>query len=101
MIRIVSKKEGFRRCGVAHPRGPVDYPDGHWTAEQLAALQAEPQLSVQIIQTEPPEADTSHESHTTHETNDQTPEAPAPPTPPAAPIAKRAAQKAAQKKGAK
>lgn len=48
MIQIVGKKEGFRRCGLAHPKGAVDYPDGHWTEEQLAALEAEPMLVVTI-----------------------------------------------------
>lgn len=52
MIQIVSKKEGFRRCGVAHAKGPVDYPDGHWTEEQLTALKAEPMLVVTFIEDE-------------------------------------------------
>ncbi|MHB1183392.1 MAG: HI1506-related protein [Desulfobulbia bacterium] len=52
MIQIVSKKEGFRRCGVAHVKGPVDYPDGHWTEEQLTALKAEPMLVVTFIEDE-------------------------------------------------
>ena len=51
MIRISSRKEGFRRCGVAHPKGVVDYPDGQWTEEQLAALRAEPMLVVTSITT--------------------------------------------------
>lgn len=48
MIQIVSKKEGFRRCGLAHPKGPVDYPTGQWTEDQLSALKAEPMLVVTI-----------------------------------------------------
>lgn len=50
MIQIVGKKEGFRRCGLAHPKGAVDYPDGHWTEEQLADLRAEPMLVVTVVE---------------------------------------------------
>jgi len=46
MIRIVSKKEGFRRCGIAHSSNPVDYPEDEFTGKQLAALKAEPMLVV-------------------------------------------------------
>lgn len=46
MIQISSKREGFRRCGVAHPRGPVTYDDGEFSAEEIEILQAEPMLTV-------------------------------------------------------
>ena len=46
MIRIVSKREGFRRCGVAHSRTAVDYADDHWSEEELERLKAEPMLVV-------------------------------------------------------
>lgn len=49
MIRIVSKKEGFRRCGVAHPSAPVDYPNDRFTSEELEILKAEPMLVVQVL----------------------------------------------------
>lgn len=49
MIRITSKKDGFRRCGVAHPAAPTDYPDDRFTPEHLAALEAEPMLVVQRL----------------------------------------------------
>lgn len=45
-IVIKSKIDGFRRGGVAHPQVPTRYPDGYFTAGQLAALRAEPNLSV-------------------------------------------------------
>lgn len=48
MIKISSKKEGFRRCGVAHPKGVVEYADDHWSKEQLRILTAEPNLTVII-----------------------------------------------------
>lgn len=49
MVRITSKQDGFRRCGVAHPSGPTDYPDGTFTTDQLQQLQNEPMLVVEII----------------------------------------------------
>jgi len=49
MVRIRSKKNGFRRCGVAHPEKPVDYPDEKFTKGQLAILNAEPMLVVEIL----------------------------------------------------
>jgi len=51
MIIITSKQPGFRRCGIAHGAEPTEYPDDAFTAEQLAALQAEPMLSV-VVATE-------------------------------------------------
>lgn len=46
MIRIVSKRDGFRRCGIAHPDTPVDYSDDHFSPDVLEALKAEPMLVV-------------------------------------------------------
>ena len=52
MIRIISKTNGFRRCGIDHPDKPTDYADGHFTAEQLQRLKAEPKLVVIEIPTD-------------------------------------------------
>jgi hypothetical protein len=49
MIRIKSKQNGFRRAGVAHSDQWVEYPEGRFNAEQLAALQAEPMLTVEVV----------------------------------------------------
>ena len=49
MIRIISKKEGFRRCGVAHPEKPTDYPDGRFSTKELKRLKNEPMLIVQEL----------------------------------------------------
>lgn len=49
MIRIISKKEGFRRCGIAHTGTPTDYPNDRFSKKELAALKAEPMLIVQEI----------------------------------------------------
>ncbi len=48
MIRISSKREGFRRCGIAHTVTPVDYPDDRWSPAELAQLRAEPMLTVEV-----------------------------------------------------
>jgi hypothetical protein len=49
MIKIKSKRAGFRRCGMPHPAETVEYPDDRFTPEQLAALQAEPMLIVEVV----------------------------------------------------
>ena len=49
MIRIISKKEGFRRCGVAHPAKAKDYPKDFFTKAQLKRLKSEPMLVVQEL----------------------------------------------------
>ena len=59
-IRIISRThDGFRRGGVAHPADET-YPADHFSAEQLAQIEAEPQLTV-IYQdgAEPPKAKTA------------------------------------------
>lgn len=48
-IRIYSQRDGFRRAGVRHPRGPVDHPVGAFTEEQLAILKDDPVLTVAEI----------------------------------------------------
>jgi hypothetical protein len=49
MIRIRSKREGFRRCGIAHSEAPKDYPDGKFSKDELARLKAEPMLFVEEL----------------------------------------------------
>ena len=53
MIRIISKKDGFRRCGVAHPETPTDYDDGHFSKKELERLKNEPMLIVQELPGKP------------------------------------------------
>ncbi len=55
MIIITSKKEGFRRCGVAHPTTPTGYADDRFNPEQLKALHKEPMLVVVELQKAEPE----------------------------------------------
>jgi len=47
-IRIIAKKDGFRRAGIAH-HGTRDYPASQFSAEQLEQLRSEPLLVVQAI----------------------------------------------------
>ena len=53
MIKITSKKEGFRRCGIAHPAKATEYENNKFTKTQLAALKKEPMLVVEIIKDKP------------------------------------------------
>ena len=54
MIVITSKREGFRRCGVAHAAGPTQWPDDRWTEAELDALMAEPMLTVDYVEAPAP-----------------------------------------------
>lgn len=49
MIRIISKQDGFRRCGVSHPSTAVDHPDDKFTDEELEILDREPMLAVSLV----------------------------------------------------
>ena len=57
MIVITSKREGFRRCGVAHAARPVEWPDERWTIDELDALLAEPMLTVEVVEDPEPAGD--------------------------------------------
>lgn len=48
-VRISAKRDGFRRCGIAHSAEPVDHPDDRFSAAELERLQAEPMLVVQLL----------------------------------------------------
>lgn len=52
IIRITSKRAGFRRCGIAHPTTATDYPADRFTAEQIKGLKTEPMLKVEILDVE-------------------------------------------------
>jgi hypothetical protein len=53
MIRIRSKRAGFRRCGIAHSDQWTEHPDEKFTKKQLEILQAEPMLQVEVAQGKP------------------------------------------------
>ena len=102
MIVITSKREGFRRCGVAHAARPVEWPDERWTIDELDALLAEPMLTVELV--EDPEPAGDHGEAPLEMVADEVPAAPEPyemefdeaapeiaPDPP--PVAKKAGRK--------
>ncbi|MCL6612624.1 MAG: hypothetical protein K6T66_13905 [Peptococcaceae bacterium] len=49
-LKIISLKDGFRRCGIEHPAKPVIYPEGTFTKEQVKKLKAEPMLIVEEVE---------------------------------------------------
>ncbi len=49
MIKIRSKKDGFRRCGISHPKEETQYPDDRFSKEELAILKVEPMLVMEIV----------------------------------------------------
>ena len=49
IIRIAARKDGFRRCGLAHSASPTDYPSDRFSSEVLDQLKAEPMLVVQEL----------------------------------------------------
>jgi len=59
MILITSSKHNFRRAGMAHPKGTTEYPDGQFTRAELAALKAEPMLTVHQVKDAPTEKKTA------------------------------------------
>lgn len=48
-IRITAKQDGFRRCGIAHPATPTEYPGDQFSKKELEQLKAEPMLVVEEI----------------------------------------------------
>lgn len=48
-IMITSKRNGFRRAGVAHSETLTVYPDDRFTEAQIKELKAEPMLVVQGV----------------------------------------------------
>lgn len=54
MIIITAKKDGFRRCGMAHSVKPVQHNDDAFSPEQLEQLQAEPMLVVELVVADEP-----------------------------------------------
>lgn len=52
-VRITARRPGFRRAGLAHPAEPVVHPAGTFSDAQLEQLRAEPNLAVEIVDTDP------------------------------------------------
>ncbi len=53
-IQITARRDGFRRCGMAHSDKTQTYPDGHFTPAQLQELESESQLIVVRIDNSQP-----------------------------------------------
>lgn len=50
MIRITSKKDGFRRCGIAHSKKSIEYQNDKFSMAELKILKAEPMLVVEVVE---------------------------------------------------
>lgn len=49
IIRIKSKRDGYHRCGVAHPKVATQHPAERFTDAELERLQADPVLTVELL----------------------------------------------------
>lgn len=49
-IRIIAKREGFRRCDMAHSETPTFHEPDAFTAEQLQQLTTDPMLVVDLVE---------------------------------------------------
>jgi hypothetical protein len=49
MVRISAKRDGFRRCGIAHPKDVTEYPDDRFSKKELEILKAESMLVVEAV----------------------------------------------------
>ncbi|OBY60456.1 HI1506-related protein [Pseudomonas sp. AU12215] len=49
IVRIKSSRDGYRRCGVAHPKQATDHPADRFTEAELERLQADPVLTVTLV----------------------------------------------------
>lgn len=68
MIRIIARRDGFRRCGIEHSAEPKEYPNDRFTKKQLEQLKKEPMLIVQELPD--PEQETSTPAGTGKENGD-------------------------------
>jgi hypothetical protein len=49
VVRIKAQRDGYRRAGVAHTKAPVDHAHDTFSPAQLEQLQADPNLSVSVV----------------------------------------------------
>lgn len=64
VLRVVARREGFRRAGFAFGAEPTDIPLDQLKKEQIAALKDEPQLLVTETEIEVPAADAADKPDT-------------------------------------
>jgi len=74
MIRITSKQHNFRRCGVAHPKGTTEYPDDRFSSAELKVFQAEPKLTVEIVEEKSPAAGAPEDGEQVEGTEEERPD---------------------------
>jgi hypothetical protein len=102
IVRIKSKRPVYRRCGIAHTKAATDHPADRFTEAELERLQADPVLTVELLDGELPDPDAGGGSTSADPGKDAKPAAAA--TPAKAPAAKAAkaggSAKAAAKKPA-
>lgn len=48
-IRITARRDGFRRCNMAHTKAPAEHPADRFTPEELERLLTEPMLTVELV----------------------------------------------------
>lgn len=49
-IRIISKRDGFRRCGIAHSETPTFHDPAAFSRDQVEALTNDPMLVVDMVE---------------------------------------------------
>lgn len=49
IVRIKSARDGYRRCGVAHPKQATDHQADRFTEAELERLQTDPVLTVTLV----------------------------------------------------
>lgn len=49
IVRIKSARDGYRRCGVAHPKQATDHQADRFTEAELERLQSDPVLTVTLV----------------------------------------------------
>lgn len=49
IVRVKADRDGYRRAGVAHTKAGIDHPADAFTADQMAALQDDPRLTVSVV----------------------------------------------------
>lgn len=50
VVRVVAKRDGYRRAGRAWTVAPTELPVEALSVEQLAGLQADPNLKVEVVE---------------------------------------------------
>ena len=49
VLRVKAHKDGYRRAGLAHTKAGVDHPAGALSPGQVAVLQADPNIKLQVV----------------------------------------------------